>query len=107
MGFAGCLILLGVPYDSEEAITWADRLMAFIATEAFHASRDLAAERGVFPNWGRSVYAESGERVRNATRLSVAPTGTVSIIAGTSGGIEGFPRLGSGREDRASKLGGQ
>ncbi|HEY7654617.1 MAG TPA: adenosylcobalamin-dependent ribonucleoside-diphosphate reductase [Methylomirabilota bacterium] len=88
MGFAECLILLGVPYDSSEAITWADRLMAFIAAEACLTSRELAEPRGVFPNWGRSVYAETGERVRNATRLSVAPTGTVSIIAGTSGGIE-------------------
>jgi ribonucleoside-diphosphate reductase alpha chain len=88
MGFAECLILLGVPYDSNEAITWAERLMAFIAAEACHASRQLAEQRGVFPNWGRSAYAGTGERVRNATRLSVAPTGTVSIIAGTSGGIE-------------------
>jgi ribonucleoside-diphosphate reductase alpha chain len=88
MGFAECLILLGVPYDSSDAIIWAERLMAFIATEASHASRQLAEQRGVFPNWGRSVYAATGERVRNATRLSVAPTGTVSIIAGTSGGIE-------------------
>jgi ribonucleoside-diphosphate reductase alpha chain len=88
MGFAECLILLGVPYDSSDALIWAERLMAFIATEASHASRQLAEQRGVFPNWGRSVYAATGERVRNATRLSVAPTGTVSIIAGTSGGIE-------------------
>lgn len=88
MGFAECLILLGVPYDSDDSIAWAERLMAFIATEASHASRRLAEQRGVFPNWGRSVYAGTGERVRNATRLSVAPTGTVSIIAGTSGGIE-------------------
>jgi ribonucleoside-diphosphate reductase alpha chain len=88
MGFAECLILLGVPYDSNDAIAWADRLMAFIATEACRASRQLAEQRGVFPNWTRSVYAGTGERVRNATRLSVAPTGTVSIIAGTSGGIE-------------------
>lgn len=88
MGFAECLILLGVPYDSSDAIGWADRLMAFIATESRQASRPLAEQRGVFPNWARSVYAGTGERVRNATRLSVAPTGTVSIIAGTSGGIE-------------------
>lgn len=88
MGFAECLILLGVPYDSNDAIGWADRLMAFIATESRQASRQLAEQRGVFPSWARSVYAGTGERVRNATRLSVAPTGTVSIIAGTSGGIE-------------------
>jgi ribonucleoside-diphosphate reductase alpha chain len=88
MGFAECLILLGVSYDAEDAVAWADRIMAFVAAEALTASRRLTEERGVFPNWARSVYAARGERVRNATRLSVAPTGTISIIAGTSGGIE-------------------
>ena len=88
MGFAECLVLLGVPYDAPEAVVWADRLMAFIAAEAGAASRELARQRGPFPNWARSVYAATGERVRNATRLSVAPTGTLGIIAGTSGGIE-------------------
>jgi ribonucleoside-diphosphate reductase alpha chain len=88
MGFAECLIRLGVAYDSDEACVQADRLMAFIATEACAASRRLADERGVFPDWGRSIYASAAERVRNATRLSIAPTGTISIIAGTSGGIE-------------------
>jgi ribonucleoside-diphosphate reductase alpha chain len=98
MGFAECLILLGVSYDSDEALAWADRLMAFIADEATKASRDLAERRGVFPNWGRSVYAASGERIRNATRLSIAPTGTISIIAGTSGGIEPLFALAYRRE---------
>jgi ribonucleoside-diphosphate reductase alpha chain len=88
MGFAECLILLGVAYGSEEAIAWADRLMAFIAQEARTASQQLAEQRGVFPNWTRSIYAAQDERVRNATRLSIAPTGTLSLIAGTSGGIE-------------------
>jgi ribonucleoside-diphosphate reductase alpha chain len=88
MGFAECLILLGVAYDSDEAITCADRLAGFIATEAREASRGLAETRGVFPAWDRSVYAATGERLRNATRVSIAPTGTLSIIAGTSGGIE-------------------
>lgn len=98
MGFAECLILLGVSYDSEDAIAWADRLMAFIAKEAREASRQLARERGVFPAWSRSVYAAGGERVRNATRLSIAPTGTISIIAGTSGGIEPLFALAYRRE---------
>ncbi len=88
MGFAECLILLGVGYDSDEASAWAERLIGFIAAEARAASRRLAEERGVFPDWSRSIYAITGERVRNATRLSIAPTGTISIIAGTSGGIE-------------------
>jgi ribonucleoside-diphosphate reductase alpha chain len=88
MGFAECLIQLGVSYALEEAVAWADRLMAFIAGEARETSRQLAEQRGVFPNWSRSVYAATGERIRNATRLSIAPTGTISIIAGTSASIE-------------------
>ena len=88
MGFAECLIRLGVSYDSDAAVTWADRIAAFVAGEARTASRRLAEERGVFPNWSRSAYASTGEQVRNATRLSIAPTGTISMIAGTSGGIE-------------------
>jgi ribonucleoside-diphosphate reductase alpha chain len=104
MGFAECLIRLGIPYDDEAAVTWADRLAGFLATEARAASRDLAGQRGVFPNWGRSVYAATGERVRNATRLSIAPTGTLSIIAGTSGGIEPLFALAYRREH---SLGGE
>jgi ribonucleoside-diphosphate reductase alpha chain len=88
MGFADCLIQLGVPYGSGDAAAWANRLMAFIAAEARAASGQLAAERGVFPAWDESAHAACGERLRNATCLSVAPTGTLSIIAGTSGGIE-------------------
>jgi ribonucleoside-diphosphate reductase alpha chain len=88
MGFAECLIRLGFAYGSPEAIGWADGLMAFIAREAREASRGLAEERGSFPNWARSVHAASGVPMRNATCLSIAPTGTLSILAGTSGGIE-------------------
>jgi ribonucleoside-diphosphate reductase alpha chain len=98
MGFAECLIQLGVAYDTPEAIDWADRLMAFVATEARAASRELAAARGSFPNWSRSVYASAGEPMRNATRVSVAPTGTISLIAGTSGGIEPLFALAYRRE---------
>lgn len=98
MGFAECLILLGVAYDSEEATNWADRLMAFIATEARRASRRLAEERGVFPNWSQSIHAVAGEPQRNAALLSVAPTGTIGIIAGTSGGIEPLFALAYRRE---------
>jgi ribonucleoside-diphosphate reductase alpha chain len=98
MGFAECLIRLGVAYDTPEAIDWADRLMAFVATEARAASRELAAARGSFPNWSRSVYASAGEPMRNATRVSVAPTGTISLIAGTSGGIEPLFALAYRRE---------
>jgi ribonucleoside-diphosphate reductase alpha chain len=88
MGFAEALLRLGVSYASEEAVEWAERFARVIAEEARQASRELATERGVFPNWASSVHAAGGERVRNATCLSIAPAGTLSIIAGTSGGIE-------------------
>ncbi len=98
MGFAECLIALGVPYGSEDAVACADRIMTFVAGEARQASRALAEERGVFPAWGESVYAAGEEPMRNATRLSIAPTGTIGIIAGTSGGIEPLFALAYRRE---------
>lgn len=88
MGFAECLVRLGVSYDSDEAVEWAERLMAFIAEEARRASRELALTRGSFPAWPSSVFGQVGEPMRNATRTSIAPTGTIGILAGTSGGIE-------------------
>jgi ribonucleoside-diphosphate reductase alpha chain len=88
MGFAELLILLETPYGSDRAAGLAEEIMQFIATEAVAASQELADERGEFPNWKRSVYAGSGARLRNATRTSIAPTGTIGIIAGTSAGIE-------------------
>jgi ribonucleoside-diphosphate reductase alpha chain len=88
MGFAEMCILLGISYSSNEAIHLADDLMGFIAREARSASVRLAEERGVFPNWERSVYRSSGLQLRNATLTSIAPTGTISIISGTSSSIE-------------------
>jgi len=88
MGFAEMLIRLGISYDSDAAVDLADRLMGFIAAAADEASAALAEERGVFPNWGASVHAARGRKLRNATRTAIAPTGTISIIAGTSAGIE-------------------
>lgn len=98
MGFAEMLILLGVPYASGEAVALAGRLMEFISAEAAAASGELAAERGVFPNWEKSVYGGTGRKLRNATRTSIAPTGTISIIAGTSAGIEPLFALAYSRE---------
>jgi ribonucleoside-diphosphate reductase alpha chain len=89
MGFADALIQLGVPYDSDEAPAAAERLMGFIAAEARKASGELAAARGSFPNFEKSVWPERGLRsLRNATCTTVAPTGTISIMAGCSSGIE-------------------
>jgi ribonucleoside-diphosphate reductase alpha chain len=98
MGFADMLIQLGIPYDAEQALHLAGEVMQFIAEHADATSQQLAQERGVFPNWNRSVYAASGRRLRNATRTSIAPTGTIGIIAGTSAGIEPLFALAYRRE---------
>ncbi|MFO8100966.1 MAG: adenosylcobalamin-dependent ribonucleoside-diphosphate reductase [Dehalococcoidia bacterium] len=89
MGFADMLILLGQPYDSEEALETADELMKFIRDRAFAASAKLASQRGEFPNFSGSIHDRpDGQKLRNAAILSIAPTGTISIIAGCSSGIE-------------------
>lgn len=88
MGWAEALILLGISYDSEKALSLAEKLMSFVQDRAHQESRRLAVQRGVFPNWEHSVWSDSDSRVRNATVTTIAPTGTISIIAGTSSGIE-------------------
>ena len=102
MGWADFLIRIGVPYNSKEAVDWARKLMSFIDEEAKVESERLAKSRGVFPEWKRSIWGpedtcardEAGERIRQERRLrnsnltTVAPTGTISIMAGCSSGIE-------------------
>ncbi|MBU7007075.1 adenosylcobalamin-dependent ribonucleoside-diphosphate reductase [Phosphitispora fastidiosa] len=86
MGFADLLIELGIPYASMEALELIETLMGFIRKKAMEASAALGREKGPFPNIEKSVY--KGETVRNATVTTIAPTGTLSMLAGTSSGIE-------------------
>jgi ribonucleoside-diphosphate reductase alpha chain len=88
MGFADALIKLGITYDSEEGLAFAEKVMKFVDDEAWEASRHLADERGVMPNYEGTTHEARGDLVRNATVTTIAPTGTISMIAGCSGGIE-------------------
>ncbi len=88
MGWADLLIGLGIPYDDPRALELGDRVAAFLTNESLARSVELAAVRGTFPAWDGSAWAERGIRLRNATTTTVAPTGTISIIAGCSSGIE-------------------
>ncbi len=89
MGFADMLVMLRIPYDSEEALKVSTDIMHFINDEAMKSSIELGEERDVFPAFEGSAYdVPDGPRLRNATRTTIAPTGTLSMIAGCSSGIE-------------------
>lgn len=89
MGFADALFELGVRYSSEKGVEWGERFMKFINDESHNYSEQLARERGNFPNWKGSIWDTKHNRpMRNACCTTVAPTGTISIISGCSGGVE-------------------
>jgi ribonucleoside-diphosphate reductase alpha chain len=88
MGFADMLIKLGIRYDSEEALQLAEKLMKFIEEESHKKSVEIGEERGSFPNFQKSIWKDKYSAMRNATVTTIAPTGSISIIAGCSSGIE-------------------
>ncbi len=88
MGWADILCAMGIAYNSQEAIDLADKVMSFIQANAKKASQELAEQKGVFPYYENSIFAKEGIKLRNATTTTIAPTGTLSLIAGVSSGIE-------------------
>jgi len=88
MGFADILIKLKIKYDSDEGLEFAEKLMSFIKEQAYEKSMQLAQERGTFPGWEGSEHHRQERKMRNSNCLSIAPTGTISILADASSGCE-------------------
>ncbi len=88
MGFADTLFSLGIAYNSEEGLDFGRKVMEILNEESHKASQNLAESRGTFPTWKGSIWHKQGIKIRNAATTTLAPTGTISIIADTSGGIE-------------------
>jgi len=88
MGFAELLIKLGIPYDSQNAVEFGEKIAAFLNEQAGKASEELAMKRGPFQNIDKSIWRQTPKKRRNATVTTIAPTGTISIIAGCSSGVE-------------------
>ena len=87
MGWADMLFQLNTPYNSSEAVTLAEKVMSFIEEKSHKSSEEIASKRGAFPNFKNSIYKD-GKPIRNATTTTIAPTGTIGLIANASGGVE-------------------
>ena len=87
MGWADMLFQLGLPYNSPDAVMLAEKVMSFIEEKSHKASEEIASKRGAFPNFKNSIYKD-GNPIRNATTTTIAPTGTIGLIANASGGVE-------------------
>ena len=87
MGWADMLFQLNTPYNSSEAVILAEKVMSFIEEKSHKASEEIASKRGAFPNFKNSIYKD-GNPIRNATTTTIAPTGTIGLIANASGGVE-------------------
>ncbi len=99
MGFADTLVLLRIRYNSQKAVKFASKLAWFIQKHAHDASEKLAKERGSFPNWAGSIWDTKYHRpMRNATCVTIAPTGSISLLAGCNGGIEPFLKIAKRRD---------